>query len=53
MRDQSTGGSWSVNEVKYHINIKETLAVKFALKSFIKEFSNVSIKIFIDNTTVI
>ena len=29
------------------------LAVKFPLKSFVKEFSNVSIKIFIDNTTVI
>ena len=29
------------------------LAVKFPLKSFVKEFSNVSIKIFIDDTTVI
>ena len=53
MRDQSTGGNWSVNEVTYHINIPEMLAVKFALKSFVKKFSNVSIKIFIDNTTVI
>ena len=53
MRDQNTGGNWSVNEVTYHINIKEMLAVKFALNSFVKEFSNVSIKIFIDNTTVI
>ena len=53
MRDQNTGGNWSVNEVTYHMNIKEMLAVKFALKSFAKEFSNVSIKIFIDNTPVI
>ena len=53
MTDQNTGGKWSVNEVTYHINIKEMVAVKFALKSFVKEFSNVSIKIFIDNTTVI
>ena len=53
MRDQNTGGNWSVNEVTYHINIKEMLAVKFALKSFAKEFSNVSINIFIDNTAVI
>ena len=53
MRDQSTGGNWSVNEVTYHINIPEMLAVKFVLKSFVKKFSNVSIKIFIDNTTVI
>ena len=29
------------------------LAVKFPVKSFVKEFSNSSIKIFIDNTTVI
>ena len=53
MTDQNTGGKWSVNEVTYHINIKEMVAVKFALKSFVKEFSDVSIKIFIDNTTVI
>ena len=48
MGDQSTGDNWSVNEVKYHININEKLAVKS-----VKEFSTVSIKIFIDNTTVI
>ena len=29
------------------------LAVKFALKSFVKEFPNISFKMFIDNTTVI
>ena len=53
MRDQNAGGNWSANEVRYHINIKEMLSGKFALKSFVKEFSNVSIKIFIDNATVI
>ena len=53
MRDQSTDGNWSVNEVTYYINIKEMLAVKFALNSFVKEFSKVSIKIFIDDATVI
>ena len=53
MRDQNTGDNCSVNEVKFHINIKEILAVKFALKSFAKEFSNISIKIFIGNTPVI
>ena len=39
MRDQSTGGNWSVNEVTYHINIMEMLAVKLALTSFVKEVS--------------
>ena len=53
MRDQNAGGNWSVNEVRYHINIKEMLSGNFALKSFVKEFSNVSINIFIDNITVI
>ena len=53
MREESTGGNWPVNEVKYHINIKEMLAVKLALKSFAKNFSNVSNKIFLDNTTVV
>ena len=36
MRDQHTGGNWLVNEVTYYINIKEMLAVKFALKSSVK-----------------
>ena len=44
MRDQNTSGNLSVNEVKYHISIKEMLAATFALKSFVEEFSNVSIK---------
>lgn len=53
MSDQSTGGNWLVNEVKYHINIKEILAVKFALEYFVKEFFNASIKVYTDNTTVV
>ena len=35
IRDQSAGDNWSVNEVKNHI--KEMLAVKFALKAFVKD----------------
>ena len=53
MRNQNDVGNWSVNDAKYHINIKEMLAVKLALKRFLKQFSNVSIKIFIGNTTVV
>ena len=53
IKDQSIGGNWTVNGGKYHINIEEMVAVKFALNSFVKEFSNLSIKLFIDNTTVI
>ena len=35
MRDQNTGGNWSVNEVTYHINIKEMLASSLLLKNFL------------------
>ena len=43
MRNQNDVGNWSVNDAKYHKNMKEMLAVKLALKCFVKEFSNVSI----------
>ena len=36
MRNQNDVGNWSVNDAKYHINIKEMLAVKLALKRFFK-----------------
>ena len=36
MRNQNDVGNWSVNDAKYHINIKEMLAVKLALKRFLK-----------------
>ena len=36
MRNQNDVGHWSVNDAKYQINIKEMLAVKLALKRFLK-----------------
>ena len=36
MRNQNDVGNWSVNDAKYHINIKEMFAVKLALKRFLK-----------------
>ena len=49
MRDQNTGGNWSVNEVTYHINIKEMLAnVSLLLKNFLIYPSK-----YFDNTTAI
>ena len=36
MRNQNDVGHWSVNDPKSHINIKEMLAVKLALKRFLK-----------------
>ena len=32
----STGGMWSAQEMKYHINILELLAVKLAIQTFTK-----------------
>ena len=47
----STGGRWSFQESKLHINVLELLAVKFALRSLCSQNENEAIKILCDNTT--
>ena len=47
---RNTGGSWSLEEKYYHINVKDMLAVYFSLKCFSKDFSNFTLKIQIDKT---
>ena len=46
-----TGGEWSTEEQKYHINVLELKACQFALKSFCKDLNNSHVQIFMDNTT--
>ena len=47
------GGNWSLEEKSYPINVEEMLAVYFSLKCFTKDFSNVTVKIHIDNIAVV
>ena len=49
---RNTRGNWSLEE-KYHVNVKEMIAVYFSLKCFAKDFSNLTIKIHIDNTAMV
>ena len=51
--DKKTGGLWSEEEKKLHINMLELLAVKFGLDSFCKQETNKHIKIFTDNSTTV
>ena len=53
MCNKETGGHWDESEIDCHINIKEILAVKFSLKSFVSHFKSISVKIYIDNTTIV
>ena len=48
-----TGGSWSKDESKDHINILELRAAYFALKSFLPSQTNKVICLKMDNTTAI
>ena len=48
-----TGGKWSVEERKLHINIVELLAVKNAILAFTKEKTINAIQIQTDNTTAL
>ena len=49
----TAGGLWSLNEMQHHINFEEILAVFFALKCFAINKRNLSVKVHIDNTTVV
>ena len=50
---RNTGGNCSLEKKSCHINVKEMLAVYFPLKCFTKNFSNLTVKIPIDNTVVV
>lgn len=49
----STNGVWSVEEKKWHINVKETMAVCLGLITFAKNLRGCQIQCFIDNTMAI
>ena len=46
----TTGGPWSPQERKWHINCLELLAATLALKTFVKDKMGVSVLLRIDNT---
>lgn len=50
---EATGGCWSSEEQKLHINVLEMLAVFFALKAFLKAREGVSVLILSDNMSVV
>ena len=52
-RDVQTGGPWSPEEKQYHINCLEILAAFLAIKTFMKNRTDTTILILIDNTTAV
>ena len=48
-----TGGPWSEEEKKYHINCLELLAATLAVKSFVKDQQNKVVLLLIDNQTAV
>ena len=50
---EATGGCWSSEEQKLHINVLEMLAVFFALKAFLKAREGVSVLILSVNMSVV
>ena len=51
--DTTTGGSWSAQEMKHHINYLELLAAFLAVQCFLKEISNMTILLRLDNVTAV
>lgn len=51
--NERTGGSWTADEIKFHINYLELFAVFLGLKCFARDRYNCNILLRIDNTTAI
>ena len=51
--NMSSGGHWSVEESKLHINVLELLATYHALKIYCKNIFDTSVNLKIDNTTAV
>ena len=50
---QSTGGRWTLEETKAHINKLELKAGMLGLQTFCSSIYNVHVKIYLDNTTAV
>ena len=48
---EKTGGRWSDEEAKYHINCLELMASFFGLKAFCKNEHRIHVQIYSDNST--
>ena len=51
--NMSSGGQWSAEESKLHINVLELLATYHALKIYCKIIFDTSVNLKIDNTTAV
>ena len=50
---EKTGGRWSDEEAKYHINCLELMASFFGLKAFCKNEHGIHVQIYSDNSTTV
>ena len=53
MGNVSTGGAWTASEFEIHINIKEMIAIFYALRSFVDKLSGQHGRVQCDNTTAV
>ena len=53
MNNTSTGGQFTVDEAKFHINILELKAALLSLQALCKKANNAHILIKMDNTTAV
>ena len=50
---EKTGGRWSNEEAKYHINCLELMASFFKLKAFCKHEHGIHVQMYSDNSTTV
>ena len=51
--DVPIGGVWTEEQVDLHINVKELLAVLYALRSFVDTLKGLHVRVLCDNTTAV
>ena len=51
--DKATGGAWDVTEQSYHINVRELIAIYYALRSFKNCCTHKHVKIYSDSTAAV
>ena len=49
----SAGGAWAGTEIDIHINVKEMIAIYYALRSFLSHVTGLHVPVLCDNTTAV
>ena len=53
LEELTTGGAWDAEQQDLHINVKEMMAIYYALRSFVTRIQHQHVRVLCDNTTAV